>query len=212
MTDQGFRKGSFKRVYKVWRFGKIREDIPHDGSIDYDNLAGASRKPCTHSTGKSMAFDQREFRNAVGCFATGVTVVTTLDKEGDRVGITANSFSSVSLDPPLVLFCVDAKINSFEAFENCENFNINVLSENQIELSNAFARSSEDKWDGIEHVFGDNGCPIFENSIAVLECDKYAIHSAGDHLIMVGQVTKIAYETVERHPLLYFNGAYASLS
>ena len=67
-----------------------------------------------------MAFDQREFRNAVGCFATGVTVVTTLDKEGDRVGITANSFSSVSLDPPLVLFCVDAKINSFEAFENCE--------------------------------------------------------------------------------------------
>ena len=60
--------------------------------------------------------------------------------------------------------------------------------------------------------FGDNGCPIFENSIAVLECDKHAIHSAGDHLIMVGQVTKIAYETVERHPLLYFNGAYASLS
>ncbi len=159
-----------------------------------------------------MTFDQREFRNAVGCFATGVTVVTTLDKEGDRVGITANSFSSVSLDPPLVLFCVDAKINSFEAFENCDNFNINILSEDQIGLSNAFARSSEDKWDGIEHAFGDNGCPIFENSIAVLECDKHAIYSAGDHLIIVGQVTKIANKTVDCPPLLYFNGAYAALS
>lgn len=159
-----------------------------------------------------MTFDQREFRKAVGCFATGVTVVTTLDKEGDRVGITANSFSSVSLDPPLVLFCVDAKINSFEAFENCDNFNINILSEDQIGLSNAFARSSEDKWDGIEHAFGDNGCPIFEKSLAVLECDKHAIYSAGDHLIIVGQVTKIAYEKVDCPPLLYFNGAYAALS
>ena len=138
-----------------------------------------------------MTFDQREFRNAVGCFATGVTIVTTLDNEGDRVGITANSFSSVSLDPPLVLFCIDANINSFEAFERCKHFNINVLSEDQMELSNAFARSSEDKWDGIAHSFGDNGCPIFENSIAVLECSKHAMHLAGDHLIMVGQVIRL---------------------
>ena len=98
-----------------------------------------------------MTIDQREYRNAVGCFATGVTIVTTLDNDGERIGITANSFSSLSLDPPLVLFCVDAKINSFEAFENCQYFNVNVLAENQMDISNNFARSSDDKWDDVEH-------------------------------------------------------------
>ena len=90
-----------------------------------------------------MEIDQREYRNAVGCFATGVTIVTTLDQDGEKIGITANSFSSLSLDPPLVLFCVDAKIKSFQAFEACRNFNINVLREDQMDVSNIFARSSE---------------------------------------------------------------------
>ena len=159
-----------------------------------------------------MTIDQREYRNAVGCFATGITVVTTLDKAGERIGITANSFSSVSLDPPLLLFCVDAKINSFDAFENCEHFNVNVLSEDQRELSNNFARSNDEKWNGIEHGYGDNGCPLFENSIAVLECDNHAIYEGGDHLILVGQVTKITYQATDCRPLLYFKGSYAKIS
>ena len=159
-----------------------------------------------------MAIDQREYRNAVGCFATGVTIVTTLDHNGEKVGITANSFSSLSLDPPLVLFCVDAKINSFEAFERCKSFNINVLREDQLDMSNNFARSSEDKWDDVEHGYGENGCPVFDGSIAVLECGKHAMHKGGDHFIMVGEVAKIMYDEGECRPLLYFKGGYADLS
>jgi flavin reductase (DIM6/NTAB) family NADH-FMN oxidoreductase RutF len=162
--------------------------------------------------GKLMTIDQREYRNAVGCFATGVTVITTLDGGGGRIGITANSFSSLSLDPPLVLFCVDAKINSFEAFESCEYFNVNVLAENQMELSNTFARSSDDKWGGIEHGYGDNGSPVLENAIAVLECEKHAMYEGGDHMIMVGKVTKLTYEANDCRPLIYFKGSYANIS
>ena len=159
-----------------------------------------------------MTIDQREYRNAVGCFATGVTIVTTLDIDGDRIGITANSFTSLSLDPPLVLFCVDAKISSFEAFESCRHFNINVLTEDQMDMSNNFARSNEDKWDGVEHGSGENGCPVFDGSVAVLECDKHAMYEGGDHLIMVGQVTKMTYQAGGCRPLLYYKGSYANLS
>lgn len=158
-----------------------------------------------------MAIEPREYRNAVGCFATGVTIVTTLDHDGEKIGITANSFSSLSLDPPLVLFCVDAKINSFEAFESCRHFNINVLRESQMDLSNRFARSSDDKWDGIDHGYGENGCPVFPESVAVLECDKHAMYEGGDHLIMVGEVTNMTYEQGEASPLLYFKGAYGKI-
>ena len=159
-----------------------------------------------------MTIDQREYRNAVGCFATGVTIVTTLDIDGDRIGITANSFTSLSLNPPLVLFCVDAKISSFEAFESCRHFNINVLTEDQMDMSNNFARSNEDKWDGVEHGSGENGCPVFDESVAVLECDKHAMYEGGDHLIMVGQVTKMIYQAGDCRPLLYYKGSYANLS
>ena len=159
-----------------------------------------------------MEIDQREYRNAVGCFATGVTIVTTLDQDGEKVGITANSFSSLSLDPPLILFCIDAKINSFQAFEASSHFNINVLREDQMDISNIFARSSDDKWEGVEHGYGENGCPTFDGSIAVLECDKHAIFEGGDHLIMVGRVTKMDYDGDDCRPLLYYKGAYANIS
>ena len=159
-----------------------------------------------------MAIDPRELRNAFGCFATGVTIITTLDQDGEKIGITANSFSSLSLDPPLVLFCVDAKINSFEAFESCRHFTVNVLREDQMDLSNRFARSSEDKWDGVEHGYGENGCPSFDGTVAVLECNKHAMYEGGDHLIMVGEVRKMAYENGACRPLLYYKGAYANLA
>ena len=157
-----------------------------------------------------MTFDQRQFRDAVGCFATGVTIVTTLDHDGNKVGITANSFTSLSRDPPLVLFCVDSRINSFEAFESCRHFNINVLREDQKDLSNRFARSSEDKWDGIEHGYGENGSPMFRNVSAVLECDKHAMYEGGDHLIMVGEDRSIEFDSGEHKPLLYYRGGYAA--
>lgn len=159
-----------------------------------------------------MPFDPRELRNAFGCFATGVTIVTTVDGNGEKIGITANSFSSLSLDPPLVLFCVDNKINSFEAFRTCEHFNVNVLHEDQMDLSNTFARSSDDKWNGIEHGTGANGCPSFAGTVAVLECDKHAMHEGGDHVIMVGEVKNLTYEDGACRPLLYYKGSYANLA
>jgi len=159
-----------------------------------------------------MSIEQREFRNAVGCFATGVTVVTTLDSNGAKVGITANSFSSLSLDPPLILFCIDSKINSFDAFENCANFIVNVLNEEQQDISNNFARSSDEKWEGIMHDFGENGCPSFANAVAILECRKHAIHEGGDHLIVVGEVTHIKYDSGNKRPLLYYKGSYSRIS
>lgn len=158
-----------------------------------------------------MTIDPREYRNAVGCFATGVTVITTLDPEGDKIGITANSFTSLSLDPPLVLFCVDARINSFEAFESCRHFNVNVLREDQVELSNTFAKSSDDKWDGVEHGYGENGCPVFGGSLAVLECDKHEMHEGGDHLILIGEVTRMNYDGNGGRPLLYYRGGYSKI-
>ena len=158
-----------------------------------------------------MPFDDRELRNAFGCFATGVTIITTLDRSGEKIGITANSFTSLSLDPPLVLFCVADKINSFEAFESCRHFNVNVLHEEQVDLSNNFARSADDKWDGIAHGSGTNGCPLFEDALATLECTKHAMYEGGDHLIIVGRVTDISYDRNGGRPLLYFQGDYARL-
>jgi flavin reductase (DIM6/NTAB) family NADH-FMN oxidoreductase RutF len=163
-------------------------------------------------TEEFMSFDQRDFRNAVGCFATGVTIMTTLDRDGNKIGITANSFTSLSLDPPLVLFCVDNRINSFEAFESCRHFNINVLCEGQMDLSNRFARSTGEKWDGVEHGYGENGCPMFSDVAAVLECDKHAMYEGGDHLIVVGKVTKLDYVNDLQRPLLYYRGSYAKLA
>jgi flavin reductase (DIM6/NTAB) family NADH-FMN oxidoreductase RutF len=87
-----------------------------------------------------------------------------------------------------------------------------VLGEDQMDMSNNFARSSEDKWDGVEHGYGENGCPVFDGSVAVLECDKHAMYEGGDHLIMVGEVKKMTYQQGESRPLLYFKGGYAKLA
>ncbi len=157
-----------------------------------------------------MVEDRRELRNAFGCFATGITVVTTRNADGAPVGITANSYSSLSLDPPLVLFCVDSSINSFEAFRTCEAFSINILRDDQRALSENFARSGDDKWKSLEELSGDNGCPVFDGSLAVLECDKHAMHEGGDHLIVIGRVTRMEYD--EGKPLVYYRGTYVSLA
>ena len=157
-----------------------------------------------------MSIDQRELRNAFGCFATGITVVSTKDRTGTPIGITANSFSSLSLDPPLVLFCVDSSINSFEAFESCRHFCVNILRDSQQDLSDNFARSSPDKWDGVEYAHGENGCPVFEDTLAILECTKHGMYEGGDHLIVVGRVTRITYD--DGLPLIYYKGAYATLT
>ena len=157
-------------------------------------------------------FDTRKLRDTFGCFATGVTIVSTVNGSGEYFGLTANSFTSLSLDPPLVLFCLDYKALSFDAFRETSHFIVNVLGEGQEDLSSHFARSSVDKWNGVDYEIWRTGCPVLPDSIAVLECLTVARHEGGDHLIIIGQVERIQYDESETKPLLYYKGRYGAIS
>ena len=157
-------------------------------------------------------FDSRKLRDTFGCFATGVTVVSTVNGSGEFFGLTANSFTSLSLDPPLVLFCLDYKALSFDTFRETSHFVVNVLGEDQEELSAHFARSSVDKWNGVDYETWKTGCPVLPESLAILECLTVARHEGGDHLIIIGQVERIRYDESETKPLLYFKGRYGAIS
>jgi len=157
------------------------------------------------------SFSAREFRNALGCFATGIAIMTTRDADGRYVGITVNSFSSVSLDPPLVSFCLDRNANSLKPFLDAAHFSVNVLAEGQEPLSAAFARSSAgDKFSGVAFEISETGCPLLADCLSHLECAREAVHDAGDHLIVIGRVIRLA-QRPEGKPLLYFRGRYARL-
>ena len=159
-----------------------------------------------------MTIDPKSLRDAFGCFATGITVITTVDAAGERYGVTANSFTSLSLDPPLCLFCLDYKAMSFEAFQVTKHFAVNVLSEDQEELSANFARSNLDKWDGVAYDTWASGVPILPGCIANLECETETIHEGGDHVIIVGRVREMAYRDGDCRPLVYYKGRYNALS
>ncbi len=159
-----------------------------------------------------MTLDPRALRDAFGCFATGITVITTVDADGTPYGMTANSFASLSLDPPLCLFCLDYKAMSFEAFHASGHFAVNVLGEDQEGLSANFARSQPDKWNGVEYNSWQTGSPILPGCLANLECDTHAIHEGGDHVIVVGRVREMAYREDGSRPLLYYRGRYNALA
>ena len=157
------------------------------------------------------SFSARDFRTALGCFATGIAIMTAREPDGRFVGITVNSFSSVSLDPPLVSFCLDRNANSLNGFLSAAHFGVNVLSEGQEPLSAAFARSSGgDKFVGVDFTVGENGCPLLADCLTHLECIREAVHDAGDHLLVIGRVIRLGQRT-EGRPLLYFRGRYARL-
>lgn len=157
-----------------------------------------------------MALDPREFRNALGSFATGVTIVTTMSDDGEPVGLTANSFSSVSLDPPLVLFCLDRRSYSFAHFQASTHFVVNILSAEQVDISNHFAKPSVDKWHDVSFDLCGVGCPAFSDALAVFECQTKEIHEAGDHIIIIGEVESFTRRE-EGDPLLYFRGRYGKM-
>ena len=152
------------------------------------------------------AFDPRQFRDALGTFLTGVTVVTTRDAAGMAHGVTANSFSSVSLDPPLVLWSQAYTSKSFAAFRDSDHFAINILAHDQIPLSSHFAKSTENKFAEITHRNGLGGAPILEGAVAHLECVKHAAYPAGDHVIYIGRVENFASSL--RRPLAFAAGKY----
>ncbi len=160
-----------------------------------------------------LSIDARQYRDVIGAFATGVSVVTTCHQ--DRLhGFTANSLTSVSLDPMLLLVCVDRNATAHKQLEAASHFGVSILSDAQQELSNAFARSSEpehDRLGGYDYRMGKHGTPLLSESIACLECRISDRLEGGDHSIFLGEV--LEGELLSRElPLLYFRGAYRRIA
>ncbi len=159
-----------------------------------------------------MSFDDRRFRDALGAFPTGVAIVSGVTPDGERLGMTVSSFNSVSVAPPLVLFSVARRANSFTAWTELPRYAINILSAQQEELSNRFARPRSDKWADLMVLDGEAGVPILPNALATFECEPYARYDGGDHEIFVGRV--IALRTTPHKqdlPLIFFGGRYRRL-
>ncbi|WP_427870005.1 flavin reductase family protein [Leucobacter luti] len=150
--------------------------------------------------------DLGSYRQVLGSFMTGVTVITTVDADGRQRGITANSFTSVSLDPPLVLFCVDYRAASYETFQSAEGFVIHVLSSEQQELAKTFASKSETKFAGLETESGHGGAPILSDVHGWLECRLHDTVIAGDHAIIIGEVLR--YNSEPARPLGFYQGRF----
>ena len=149
-------------------------------------------------------------RDALGCFATGVTVVTALAPDGTPIGLTANSFTSVSLDPPLLLVCIANGAGSAPALREAGHFAVNVLQIGQQPASNRFAGNGEDRFSGTEWSEGVAGVPVLSSSLGSFECRRHAVHDGGDHFVLVGEVVRAQFEP-RRDPLLYFRGKYRRL-
>ncbi|MGD0288442.1 MAG: flavin reductase family protein [Candidatus Binataceae bacterium] len=156
-----------------------------------------------------MPIEKNELRQVMGHFATGVTVITTLNKAGQMHGLTANAFTSVSLEPPLLLISVDKKAESWPAFEESKVFTVNILADNQEALSRRFAVSGGNKFEGVAYRIGANGAPILEGVLTYIECTLYAAYEGGDHSIYLGEIQQA--EIREGKPLVFFRGGYRAL-
>lgn len=145
---------------------------------------------------------QETFKAIMGSYPTGATVITTSTQEGVPVGLTVNSFTSVSMDPPLVLFCVDHRAGSLHAFRESKKFTIHVLSENQKKECFKFAGKDSDKFSTVNWDFSELGNPVFANAAGVIECKTINEVEAGDHTIFIGEVVHISQS--EEEPMLYY--------
>ena len=165
--------------------------------------------PLTTERGSGMPIGKNELRTVMGHFGTGVTIITTFNREGTLHGLTANAFSSLSLVPPLCLVCVDKKAESYPSFDESKVFTVNILRDDQEELSRRFAVSGGEKFTGVAYRIGGNGAPILEHVIAWLECKITAAYDGGDHTIYIGEIEEA--ETREGKPLMFFRGGYRAL-
>jgi flavin reductase (DIM6/NTAB) family NADH-FMN oxidoreductase RutF len=146
----------------------------------------------------------------MGCFATGITIVTAIAPDGTPVGLTANSFTSVSLDPPLLLVCIANTAGTAPILREGSHFGVNVLQTSQQQTSNRFAGKGEDRFAATPWGPGEEGVPLLDGSLVSFECRSHAVHEGGDHFILVGEVTRAQFEP-RRDPLLYFRGKYRRL-
>ncbi|MDG1438596.1 MAG: flavin reductase, partial [Emcibacteraceae bacterium] len=150
--------------------------------------------------------DAKELRNCFGKFATGITVITAVAPDGTKIGLTVNSFSSLSIDPPMILWSLDNRSNSLEVLKETSHFAVNVLASDQMDLSNNFASREEDKFDNVDTSDGKCGIPLLKDTVAHLECKNVHQYPGGDHTIFVGEVEH--FEISNKKPLLYANGQY----
>jgi flavin reductase (DIM6/NTAB) family NADH-FMN oxidoreductase RutF len=153
--------------------------------------------------------DGKAFRQCLGKFATGVTVVTCVDAAGNPCGITANSFSSVSLDPPLILWNIAKVSNSLDAYLKAERFAINVLSSAQQSLSSHFAKSDHTTFNGVDYTLSELGVPLLPGTLATFHCRTHQTLDCGDHFVIIGEVTD--YHSTDADPLLFYSGTYRAI-
>ena len=151
----------------------------------------------------------RNLRQALGSFPTGVTVVSCLDKNKNPLGFTANSFTSVSLDPKLISICIDKESFNIDSFSITKHFAVSVLSENQQSISTIFATPHEDRFKNIDWSTEETGSPIISGAVAWFDCNTQQVVDAGDHLILIGNI--IAFDSTPKTPLMYLRGNYVNL-
>lgn len=153
------------------------------------------------------------FRQILGNWATGVSIVATAGREGRPYGLTVSSFTSVSLNPPLILVCLDNRISGLQAFKDSGRFGVSVLSEGQGELSTLFAKKDTDRPPEL-YFEGRTGVPLIKGALVTLECTTYAMHDAGDHQVLIGEMQEAEIGTAKegKGPLLYFRGRYGTLA
>jgi flavin reductase (DIM6/NTAB) family NADH-FMN oxidoreductase RutF len=166
----------------------------------------AGPDPANELASDNSPIDPRDFRNALGAYATGVTIITATAPDGRPYGITCNSFASVSLNPPLVLWSLGVYSSSLPVFQNASHFAVHVLSISQQALANKFAKSSDDKFAGIDWTPGLGNAPVLAESIANFQCRSVNRYYGGDHVIFLGAVEAYAYNSKE--PLLFARGTY----
>ncbi|HEY5338628.1 MAG TPA: flavin reductase family protein [Rhizomicrobium sp.] len=158
-----------------------------------------------------MSFDTDAFRKALGCFPTGVAVVTASMPGGDHTGITVNSFTAVSLEPPLVLWCINKKSNRASAFAIAKHYTISLLGTTHLDASAKLAKEGSHSLDGIDLLPTQSGPPALADALAYFECESEATHEGGDHIILIGRVVRFArHETGD--PLIFFKGRYGAIS
>jgi flavin reductase (DIM6/NTAB) family NADH-FMN oxidoreductase RutF len=160
--------------------------------------------------GEEHHIDPRDFRAALGCFGTGVTVITAVTPDGRRAGLTANSFASVSLNPPLVLWSLVVHSPSMAIFQEASHFAINVLGSHQAALALQFARHSEDKFAGVDWTPGLGGAPLLADTVAQFQCRTADRYYGGDHVIFLGAVESYAYD--QREPLMCSRGTFGTFA
>ncbi|MGJ8609641.1 MAG: p-hydroxyphenylacetate 3-hydroxylase reductase component [Octadecabacter sp.] len=153
------------------------------------------------------SFDPKAFRRALGNFATGVTIITAVGADGEKVGVTASSFNSLSMDPPLILWSSIKDSPSCKIFETASHFAVNILASDQLDMSNHFARQQEDKFAGLDWEKGIGGAPLFPKCAGRFQCETYDKIDGGDHWIFVGKV--VAFDDFGRPPLCFHQGSYS---